>query len=214
MAGNAHQTDPTKLKGTVNQAEKDRTITGTVDVDGSGVTQPISATALPLPEGAATSAKQLANDHDVNVSNQISGFATSAKQLANDHDVNVTNQPSGFATSEKQLADGHSVSKGDTSYTKVHKDDQQTTAQTNTTLWDPTGGKKFVITDIIISVDTAMTVTLKDEAAVIFEFYFAANGGCVINLQTPYESTTADNILKYTTSTNGKTSITIEGYEV
>lgn len=33
-------------------------ISGTVTVDGSGVTQPISATALPLPSGAATAANQ------------------------------------------------------------------------------------------------------------------------------------------------------------
>ena len=43
-------------------------------------TQPVSASSLPLPSGAATSAKQLPNDHDVTVSNQITGFATSAKQ--------------------------------------------------------------------------------------------------------------------------------------
>lgn len=36
----------------------DVTVTGTVTVDGSGVTQPISASSLPLPTGAATSANQ------------------------------------------------------------------------------------------------------------------------------------------------------------
>lgn len=55
-------------KVTVIQDAKDRTISGTVDVDGSGVTQPISATALPLPSGAATSAKQLPDGHNVTVS--------------------------------------------------------------------------------------------------------------------------------------------------
>ncbi len=34
-------------------------------VDGSGVTQPVSAAALPLPSGAATSANQLADGHNV-----------------------------------------------------------------------------------------------------------------------------------------------------
>ena len=39
----------------------------TVTVDGSGVTQPVSAAALPLPSGAATSANQLADGHNVTV---------------------------------------------------------------------------------------------------------------------------------------------------
>lgn len=47
----------------------------------------------------------------VNVENQldISTLATSSKQLPNNHDVNVTNQPTGYATSAKQLPDGHNV---------------------------------------------------------------------------------------------------------
>ena len=41
----------------------------TVTVDGSGVTQPVSAASLPLPSGAATSAAQLADGHNVTVDN-------------------------------------------------------------------------------------------------------------------------------------------------
>jgi len=40
-------------------------VQGTVTVDGSGVTQPVSASSLPLPSGAATSAAQLADGHGV-----------------------------------------------------------------------------------------------------------------------------------------------------
>lgn len=76
-------------------------------------TQPVSNDSLPLPTGAATSAKQLDDNHQVTVSNPTTdpetGLATSAKQLANDHDVNVSNQISGFATLAKQLADNHNV---------------------------------------------------------------------------------------------------------
>jgi len=97
----------------------------TVDVDGSGVTQPvsiatmpstpvtgtfwqttqpvsgtfwqttqpISVAALPLPTGASTSAKQLADNHNVTVSNPTAdpetGLATSAKQLADGHNVAI-----------------------------------------------------------------------------------------------------------------------------
>lgn len=91
-------------------------------------TQPVSAASLPLPSGAATSAKQLADNHNVTVSNQPAGLATSAKQLPDGHEVEVNNLPTeyplptaqvttltppaaitGFATSAKQLADGHNV---------------------------------------------------------------------------------------------------------
>jgi len=99
-------------------------------------------------------------------------------------------------------------------YTPVHKDDQQSTQQTDKALWTPASGKKFALTDLIISVDTAMTVTVKDGTATIYEFYLAANGGAVINLKTPYVSSAADNVLKYSTSTAGKISISVEGYEV
>ena len=55
-----------------------------------------------LPTGAATAAKQLANDHDVTVSNMIpsveTGLATSAKQLADDHNVTVSNMISDVET--------------------------------------------------------------------------------------------------------------------
>ena len=63
----------------------------TVGVNGLHVDVQASA----LPTGAATSAKQLPNDHDVTVSNMIpaveTGLATSALQLADGHNVTVDN---------------------------------------------------------------------------------------------------------------------------
>jgi hypothetical protein len=44
-------------------------VTNTVTVDGSGVTQPVSAASLPLPTGAATAANQLPDGHNVTVDN-------------------------------------------------------------------------------------------------------------------------------------------------
>jgi len=74
-------------------------------------TQPVSMATIPT--GAATAAKQLADGHNVAVSNQITGYATSAKQLADGHNVAVSNMipavETGLATSAKQLADGHNV---------------------------------------------------------------------------------------------------------
>src|SRR4051812_28783851 len=42
----------------------------------------------------------------------------------------------------------------------------------------PTSGQKLVITDIVVSVDTAMSVTFTEETSgtVIAKFYMAANG--------------------------------------
>ena len=85
------------------------------------------------------------------------------------------------------------------------------------TVWDPTGGKKFVITNIIISCSAACTVTIFDQTDDttnrILKGYFAANGGLVSNFSQPIISSTADNILKITTSAAGG-SLTVFGYEV
>ncbi len=75
--------------------------------------QPASLSSTPLSVGAATEAKQLPDNHNVTVSNQISttGLATEAKQLGDNHNVTVSNQisTSGLATEAKQLADNHQV---------------------------------------------------------------------------------------------------------
>jgi len=104
--------------------------------------------------------------------------------------------------------------KHDPAYVKVKRTGFYTTQQSDTTLWTPAGSKKFVITDIIVSVDTAMRVYLNDDATKIYEWHFAANGGCVINLQTPDESAIADNVLSITMDAPGKCSIKVLGYEV
>ncbi len=49
--------------------------TGVLTIDGSAVTQPVSAASLPLPAGAATSAKQLADGHNVTIDNANGGSA-------------------------------------------------------------------------------------------------------------------------------------------
>ncbi|MEW6606075.1 MAG: hypothetical protein AB1414_01305 [bacterium] len=99
-------------------------------------------------------------------------------------------------------------------YTKVRKY-VVLTGTTETTIWDPTAGKKFVITDIHISATAAGTCTLRDGTAgsTIFIASLAANGGMVSNLQTPIESTAADNNLTAQASVITQY-ILICGYEV
>lgn len=85
-----------------------------------------------------------------------------------------------------------------------------------TTLWDPSAGKKFVVTDIIASFTSASTATIKDAGSpigTIMNLSFAANGGMSSNLQTPIESQTADSHLTvHISAATGY--FTIMGYEV
>ena len=97
---------------------------------------------------------------------------------------------------------------------KIVKDVQSTDASGGVNLWVPASGKKFVITDIIASADTAMTLTFADGVTTIIEVYLAANGGFVSNFQTPIESTTANNNLTITASAAGNVSVTVTGYEI
>lgn len=82
-------------------------VSGTVTVDGSGVTQPISAASLPLPTGAATLAAQLPDGHNVTVDNAslvVDGSAVTQPISAASLPL-----PTGAATAAAQLADGHNV---------------------------------------------------------------------------------------------------------
>lgn len=54
-----------------------------IDVDGSAVTQPVSAATLPLPTGAATAANQLPDGHAVTVDNAGAGAAVNVQDGGN-----------------------------------------------------------------------------------------------------------------------------------
>ena len=96
----------------------------------------------------------------------------------------------------------------------VINDAQYTTTVTSGTVWTPTGGKKFVMTDMLISTKDATSVSILDGTTKVFEAYLAANGGVVSNFKTPIQSTTADNSLHITTDTASTLSITTTGYEI
>lgn len=118
-----------------NASQKTQLVDGTGNVVGStGNALDINIKSGNI-TGFATSAKQLADNHQVTVSNiastplvDISTLATSAKQLPDGHEVEVNNLPTeyplpasqvvtltppatitGFATSAKQLPDNHKV---------------------------------------------------------------------------------------------------------
>jgi hypothetical protein len=116
-------------------------------------------------------------------------------------------------------------------YSLVHKDAEYTSAQTGTALWTPASGKKFVVTDLTISTGgtTAGIVTLWQGASAdttysagtdpaIFRGEFAPSAtvrpGAVKSFNVPYISTTADHILRVTTSAAITVYIQVNGYEI
>jgi hypothetical protein len=116
-------------------------------------------------------------------------------------------------------------------YTPVHKDFTATTAQTGAAIWTPASGKKFVVTDITITTggttsgevnlwqgasgDTTYTVNT-DPTIFRGEFAPSANSkpGAIKQFRTPYVSTTADHILRITTSAAITVYVQVEGYEI
>ena len=102
--------------------------------------------------------------------------------------------------------------------TMVRKTVDFTASQTGITIWDPTGGTKFVITDYDLSFSAAGAITVFDStdstANRVFKYNGADNGGAVHSYTLPHISATTDNILKYTTGAGAAGSLTIIGYEV
>lgn len=116
-------------------------------------------------------------------------------------------------------------------YLNVHKDGEYNTQQTGTALWTPTSGKKFVVADITITTGgtTSGIVTLwqgavadttytagTDPAVFRGEFAPSANSkpGVVKSFNIPYVSTTADHILRVTTSAAMTVYVQCNGYEI
>ena len=87
------------------------------------------------------------------------------------------------------------------------------TQQTNTALWTPATGKRFVLTDIVVSSDAEGTITLLDNTTVIRKYYLGANGGVVENMMSDEESAAVDSVLKVTTSAAIACYVVVKGYE-
>lgn len=74
----------------------------------------------------------------------------------------------------------------------------------------PTSTQKLVITDCIISVDTAMRVDLKEETSgtVFFSIYLPANGSYSVVTRGKFKLATADKKLQVQTSAAGNIAVT------
>ncbi len=116
-------------------------------------------------------------------------------------------------------------------YMLVHKDGEYTTTQTGVTLWAPTSGKKFCITNLTISTGgtTAGLVTVwqgatadttytagTDPAIFRGNFIPSANAtpGVVKSYPVPFVASTVDHALKVTTSAAMTIYIQVDGYEI
>lgn len=80
----------------------------------------------------------------------------------------------------------------------------------------PTSGKKLVITDVLISVDTTMRVDLKEESSgtVLASIYMAANTAQQFTFRSPIKLPTADKKLNVQTSVAGNIAVTASYYSV
>ena len=108
-------------------------------------------------------------------------------------------------------------------YTSIKKDFSFSSTQTNTVLWTPASGKKFIVTDYTLNIRNstlgALTVTIFDETNssgnVLYKANFEAgtNYDNVCNFVTPFISSALNRSLKITTSGNLMISGSIQGYE-
>jgi hypothetical protein len=158
----------------------------------------------------------------VNASQTTSPWITNASVVNAPIAVNASQVTSPWVTNAS-VVNSHSVSASVVEDFIIKQTFVQNTADfaasaTACALWTPAAGKKFAVTDIIVSASASGTLTLFDHAdgtaSRVAKFNFAANGGAVINYRKPRISSTADYVLKYTASNTAAGSVTVSGYEV
>jgi hypothetical protein len=161
-------------------------ITGRVPVDGSGVTQPISAASLPLPTGAATSALQTTGNTTLSTINgkvpALVGGRTPVDGSGVTQPVSAVSLPlpSGAATSANQATEIASLSSIDSKLTPISTAANQTTANNS-----------------LSSIDTKLTsqATAANQATVInntspyLDFGSAGNLGSALNSEVSITNT-------------------------
>lgn len=102
--------------------------------------------------------------------------------------------------------------------TPVRKQITYTASQTAQTVWTPASGKKFIVESLIISPTGAGTLSLFDgtDSAANAVFYGTMPAsGMPLQIQFPggHPSSTADNVLRYTTGSGSAGTFTVFGYE-
>ena len=90
-------------------------------------------------------------------------------------------------------------------------------AATDGIVWSPAAGKRWYVTDMIINVSAAATVTLEDDLTAgdspVFKAELAANSGIAHSFKTPlYSGEDAADLL--ITTSAGNVYVTVTGYEI
>jgi hypothetical protein len=91
-------------------------------------------------------------------------------------------------------------------------------AATDGIIWSPSSGKKWVLTDLVISTVPASTIYLEDDVSTgdssLLAIALAANGGICKRFKSPLVSAEANADLLVTTTGAGAVYICATGYEV
>jgi hypothetical protein len=197
------------------------TSSGAAKTDGSAITQPVSAAALPLPSGASTEAtlaaiKAKTDNLDVALSTRTKPADTQPVSAA------ALPLPSGASTEAtlaaiKAKTDNLDVALSGTDHTRVSKANTYGPDQYDVAIWTPASGKRFVVLGLIIT-PTAAGALLKiyDNANAAANMLYAGMpplGSIVINFTHPWVGGAADNVLRYATGGSANGDLTVYGYE-
>lgn len=102
--------------------------------------------------------------------------------------------------------------------TRVTSEATLTASQTGQSVWAPASGKKFVITSVQLAITVAGTLTLYDHTDSAANHVFAgtqATGNREYGFGSlPWQSATANNILRWTSGTGLAGVMTVHGYEL
>lgn len=164
-------------------------VSGTVTVDGSGVTQPVSHAALTELAAAIDTEVQV----DV-VGALPAGTNALGKLLPPDVDVTThTNYAKKYYTNAGAVTDG--------------------------IVWSPAAGKRWHVVSMFINVSAAATVTFEDDKAggdeAVMKMELAANSGMTINFGEKYPLASGEDAADLLVTTSaGNVYITVTGYEI
>jgi hypothetical protein len=193
---------------------------------------PVSASSLPLPTGAATSAKQdTGNTSLATIAGAVSGT---------EMQVDIVGALPAGTNAIGKLAANSGVDIGDVTLTagtdaigKLLPPDIDVTAHTNYVrkyytnagavtdgiIWSPAAGKRWHVVTMYIQVSAAATVTLEDDKAggddPVWKGELAANSGVVLQFPEKYPMASGEDAadLLITTSA-GNVYVTCVGYEI
>jgi len=131
----------------------------------------------------------------------------------------------GRATEEVSTLEGqeHSPSPDKFGHEAVRKIEEFSAQQTGAAIWTPETGKRYIVTDLIVSVTgvSSGTVALFDQTNTAANTLFKAKYNVaanqternVVSLKVPFKSSAVDNVLKLTTSAAIDVIVQALGYE-